>query len=156
MTIILNTFQNVGQKLLMAAGKPWYRRSTPFGLINLLTLLPGVYLKNPVGIPFGQLGTSNLTPQTLACDIYSTLIQLTPTFLAQPEQNLLDALTWVISILDPVFAGTTFGCPASSFSSNGGNSVNNQPGTSNDPGIATCSEGGTNQYDQIYFPTAPQ
>ena len=68
-----------------SAGKPWYRRACPLTLVEALTFEPLVYAANPVGIPFGQLGTSNLTPQTLTCSFYLTILQITPIFAAQSE-----------------------------------------------------------------------
>ena len=142
-----------------SAGKPWYRRATQFGILQATSRLPLVYAKNPVGMPFGQLGTSNLTPQTIACDLYLALLQFTPAFAAQTQQDIAYALAWAISKLDPVFANTTLGCPSNAFSSNGGNfstyPYQNVTGSATNPVPAGCLET-ANRYYETYFSTAPK
>ncbi|CAF1134175.1 unnamed protein product [Adineta steineri] len=134
-----------------SAGKPWYRRGIEFDLAAAVAIIPEVYAANPVFLNFGQVGTSNLTPQTIACDIYEQILQLTPACLAQTVQNGFDVTTWIIAKLDPIFSQTTFGCPACSFSNNGGDSPLN-PNT-NKTNNSTCFAK-TNQYYKVYFPTA--
>ena len=91
----------------------------------------------PIILEVPQLETGTLTLQTLDCDIYSQLLQMTPTLAAQTEQNVADVVTWLISKLDPVFSGTTFGCSANSLSPDGGNSL--YPTESqNDNSNSTC------------------
>ncbi|CAF1202777.1 unnamed protein product [Adineta steineri] len=134
-----------------SAGKPWYRREIEFDFATLLAIIPEVYAANPVFLNFGQVGTANLTPQTIACDIYEQILQLTPACLAQTVQNGFDVTTWIIAKLDPIFSQTTFGCPACSFSNNGGNSLFSS--NTNKTNNTTCFAK-TNQYYKVYFPTA--
>ncbi|CAF3976307.1 unnamed protein product [Adineta steineri] len=134
-----------------SAGKPWYRRGIEFDFAAFLAIVPEVYAANPVFPEFGQVGTSNLTPQTIACDIYEQILQLTPACLAQTLEDGSDVLTWIIAKLDPVFLQSTFGCPACSFSNNGGNSLFSS--NTNKTNNTTCFAK-TNQYYKIYFPTA--
>ena len=141
------------------AGKPWYRRAFPLGILATTARLPLVYAANPIGMPFAQLGTANLTPQTIACDLYLALLQVTPTFAAQSQQDAAYALSWAISKLDPIFSNTTFGCPSNAFSSNGGNygtyPYENMTGSPSNPVPIGCSSE-TNQYYRTYFATAPK
>ncbi|CAF1134134.1 unnamed protein product [Adineta steineri] len=134
-----------------SAGKPWYRRGIEFDFAAFLAIVPLVYAANPVFLNFAQIGTSNLTPQTIACDFYNTILQFTPAYYGQALEDGFNVTTWIIAKLDPVFSQTIFGCPASSFSNNGGSCPSNQ--NTNKTNNSTCFAK-TNQYYKVYFPTA--
>jgi hypothetical protein len=135
-----------------AAGKPWYRRAYPLTFAELLAIEPLLYAANPVSLSIGPFETSNLTAQTLGCNAYLTLFQFAEFFAAQSGQNVTNAVAWITSKLDLIFGEAPFGCLASSFGTDSGSSLPTLNGNSIP---ITCSLT-TNQYDHVYFPTAPK
>lgn len=136
----------------------WYRRSTEYGAVQALTEGLAIYLTNPVGMPFGQLGTDNLNAQTILCDVYQGIDSIVPLFISGTEQDVEDAVTWVLSKLDPIFDGTRLGCPSDTISENFFTFNDTAAGGPTNPPPSVQSNVGNNVYSKVYFtatPTAP-
>jgi hypothetical protein len=133
----------------------WYRRATPYGAVQALTeAILYIYPRNIVfpGVP--QLGTGNLTPQTLLCDVYQGINSITPLTLGRSVEDTAMAISWALSKLDPLFKGTALGCPDSVLSPN-----LLYPNASQTGGPQKLPPSdrktGNNVYNNVYFPTAP-
>lgn len=156
----------IGAKLNKATGhyeyvpeqwpENWYRRSTEYGAVDALTeALVNIYPENPVGMPFGQLGTANLNAQTILCDVYQGLDSITPLALAGDLDEASAGVAWAISKLAPYFADTVLGCPTSTISSNFLYGSNGTVGGPFNPPASVASNEGNDVYYKVYFKTAP-
>ncbi|KAJ0120420.1 hypothetical protein J7T55_015147 [Diaporthe amygdali] len=141
----------------------WYRRATPYGAVQTLTDGFGaIYTKNPVAMPIAQLGTSNLTPQTILCDVVMGLNSITPLALAGQAQSVEAEVTWALAKLGAVgISSTILGCPASALSPDVAVYPNstNKGGPLNPP-ASVAANTGNNVYGKTYFagsaPTTPK
>lgn len=137
----------------------WYRRSFEYDAVTALTQGLEIYLTNPVGMPFGQLGTANLNAQTILCDTYQGLNSIIPLFVSGDAEAVEAAVTWAIGLLDPFFSNTVLGCPTSTISENSFLFANNNAeGGPLNPPPSVQANTGNNVYNKVYFtasPTAP-
>jgi hypothetical protein len=136
----------------------WYRRATPYGAVQALTDgFLKIYPRNIIVPGAGQIGTPNLSVQTLLCDLYQGINSITPLVLGGTEENVAKAVTWALSVLDPVLGGTALGCPDSTISPNFLYPNSQQEGGPvNPPVVPSDANTGDNVYNQIYFRNAPQ
>lgn len=100
--------------------KNWYRRSTPYGIIPALTdILAVIYPANPIPMPFAQLGTDNLTPQTILCDVYDGINSVTPLALGGALEDGAATISWALNkLVDVGISKTALGCPVGNLSPN--------------------------------------
>jgi hypothetical protein len=135
----------------------WYRRATPYGAVQALTDgFTQVYPRNIVVPGVAQIGTDNLSIQTILCDIYQGLNSITPLILGSTEENASKAASWAISVLDPFFSGTALGCPNNVISPNEIFPHADQVGGPiNPPVVPSDANTGDNVYNKIYFRSAP-
>ena len=137
----------------------WYRRETPYGVIQALTDgFLRIYPRNIIVPGVGQLGTANLNVNTILCDLYQGINSITPLALAGDSESTATAVTWAMSKLTPLIGtGTTLGCVATVLSPNQNLLFPNATQTggpgSNPP--ASDSKTGNNVYNKVYFANAP-
>jgi hypothetical protein len=97
----------------------WYRRATPYGAVQALTDgITKIYARNIIVPGVAQLTTPNLNVQTILCDIYMGLNSITPLGIAGTVEQSTKAVTWALSVLDPVLKNTALGCPNNAISPN--------------------------------------
>lgn len=105
-----------------------------------------------------QLGTKNLTPQTMLCDIYNGINSITPLALAGELEEVAAGITWALSKLAAVgISDTILGCPKSSISPNYiyPNQTLSQKGGPLNPPPSVLKNVGNNVYNKVYFTSAP-
>jgi hypothetical protein len=136
----------------------WYRRATPYGAVQTLTDgFLKIYPRNIIFPGVGQLGTGNLSPTTLLCNVYQGLNSITPLVLGGTEENVAKGVSWALSVLDPLFSKTALGCPDSTISPNFLFPNSQQVGGPvNPPKVPSDANTGDNVYNKIYFKNAPQ
>lgn len=139
----------------------WYRRATPYGAVGALNdAFLQIYPRNIIVPAVAQVGTPNLSVQTFLCDIYQGINSITPLALGRSEEDTAKAVSWALSVLDPVLGGTALGCPDSTISPNLlYPNATAAGGPANPPKIPSDSNTGDNVYGKIYFknaPTSPQ
>jgi hypothetical protein len=139
----------------------WYRRATPYGAVQALTdAFLQIYPRNIIVPGVAQVGTPNLSVQTVLCDIYQGINSITPLALGRTEEDTAKAISWALSVLDPVLGGTALGCPDSTISPNWlYPNATAAGGPANPPKVPSDSNTGDNVYNKIYFrtpPTSPQ
>lgn len=106
-------------------------------------------------MPIAQLGTANLTPQTVLCDAVMGLNSITPLALAGQAQAVEAEVTWALGKLAAVgLSSTILGCPASALSPNPNaflypNSTRQGGPLSVPPSVAANI--GNNVYGKTYF-----
>lgn len=135
----------------------WYRRSFEYGAVQALADGIPIYLSNPIVMGVGQVGTPNLTPTTVLCDLYQGINSIVPLFISGTEEEIANAATWAISMLDGAFDFTTLGCPSSVLSPNLFSNASMEGGALNPP-PSIVSNAANNVYNKVYFtatPTAP-
>ncbi|KAL1304089.1 hypothetical protein AAFC00_000524 [Neodothiora populina] len=136
----------------------WYRRSYEYDAVTALTQGLAIYLTNPIGMPFGQLGTANLNLTTVLCDIYQGINSIVPLFITGGEEDVAAAVTWVASKLEPTLTGTLLGCPLNALSANSDFSLfpnsNTEGGPLNRPPSVEANTG-DNVYSKVYFTATP-
>jgi hypothetical protein len=97
----------------------WYRRATPYGAVGAIAdAFIQIYPCNIIVPGVGQVGTGNLSPQTILCDVYQGLNSITPPIVAGSEKKVAKAAAWALSVLDPILSNTALGCPDSTLSPN--------------------------------------
>ena len=139
----------------------WYRRATPYGAVQALTDgFLKIYPRNIIAPGASQVGTPNLSVQTLLCDVYQGINSVTPLILGGTEEEIAKAVTWATGVLGPVLGpGTALGCPDSTISPNFiYPDYDKQGGPRNAP-PASDANTGDNVYNKVYFtkaPTSPQ
>lgn len=109
-----------------------------------------------------QLGTPNLSPQTILCDIVQGLNSITPLALAGQVESAEAEVSWALGKLTAVGIGSTIlGCPTSALSPNSilyPNSTNQGGPLGPPPSVAANT--GNNVYGKTYFagsaPTTPK
>ena len=135
----------------------WYRRATPYGTVQ--ALIDGfltIYPRNIIFPGAAQLGTGNLTPQTLLCDVYQGLNSITPLALGGTEERTAKAVTWALKVLGPVLRGTALGCPDNVISPNFlFPQSQTRGGPTNPPPVKADGNTGDNVYNKVYFKNAP-
>ena len=115
-----------------------------------------IYPRNIIVPGAAQVGTGNLTPQTLLCDVYQGLNSITPLALGGTEERVAKAVTWALKVLDPVFKGTALGCPDNVISPNFlFPQSQTQGGPTNPPPVKADGNTGDNVYNKVYFKNAP-
>ncbi|KAF2705100.1 hypothetical protein K504DRAFT_107066 [Pleomassaria siparia CBS 279.74] len=133
----------------------WYRRATPYTSVQALTeAFAVIYPRNVVvpGVP--QLGTGNLTPRTVLCDIYMSIQSLTPLTLGRSVEDTARAISWALGVLAPFISGTALGCPAGVLSPNFlFPNASQTGGPQNLPPVRGRT--GNNVYNRVYFTRAP-
>jgi hypothetical protein len=136
----------------------WYRRATPYGAVQALAEgFTSIYPRNIIFPGVGQLGTPNLSPTTILCDVYQGLNSITPIALGGAEENAAKGISWALSVLDPLFGGTALGCPDNVISPNFLFPSSTQVGGPvNPPKVPSDANTGNNVYNKIYFRNAPQ
>ncbi|KAH8712093.1 hypothetical protein GQ44DRAFT_830123 [Phaeosphaeriaceae sp. PMI808] len=136
----------------------WYRRAVPYGahqaLIEGFTL---IYPRNIIVPAVAQLGTPNLRPQTILCNVYQGITSLTPLVLGGTVEKTAKAITWALSVLDPIFSNTALGCPDSAISPNSlFPQSQREGGPVVAPRVPSDANTGDNVYNKIYFRNPPQ
>jgi hypothetical protein len=135
----------------------WYRRATPYGAVQALADgFTQIYPRNIVvpGVP--QLGTPNLSPQTILCDLYQGLNSITPLGVAGTLERTTKAVSWALSVLDPVLKNTALGCPNNVVSPNFlFPQASRVGGPTTAPPVKADGNTGDNVYNKIYFTQAP-
>lgn len=137
----------------------WYRRATPYGIIPALTdILNSIYPAYPLPMAIPQIGSDNLTPQTILCDVYNGLNSVTPLALGGSEEDGAAAITWALSQLVNVgIDATVLGCPKTSLSPNENflfPKAHQKGGPLNLP-KSQFKWTGDNVYNKVYFTEAP-
>lgn len=137
----------------------WYRRSTPYGVIQALTdAFLKIYPANIIVPAVSQVGTSSLSIQTVACDVYQGINSITPLIAAGSLESTAELATWATNKLLPVLgAGTALGCPDTTLSPNQNFLYPNSGqvgGPKNSPPKSSAKTG-NNVYNKVYFQTAP-
>ncbi|CAO2650050.1 Nn.00g013420.m01.CDS01 [Neocucurbitaria sp. VM-36] len=141
----------------------WYRRATPYGAVQ--TIIDGflnIYPRNIIVPLAAQVGTPNLNPQTLLCDVYQGLNSITPLAFGGSLEKTGKAISWALSVLDPHFSKTALGCPDSVLSPNFlYPEAAREGGPATPPTVPSDANTGDNVYDEIYFrgddaPITPQ
>jgi hypothetical protein len=135
----------------------WYRRATPYGAVQALTdAFVNIYPRNIIVPGASQLGTGNLSPQTILCDIYQGVNSITPLQLGGTVESVAKAVSWATSVLDPVLGGTALGCPNNVVSPNFLYPNSAQAGgPALPPPVTADGNTGDNVYNKIYFTSAP-
>ena len=133
----------------------WYRRATPYGAVQALTdAFLYIYPRNIIVPLIPQVGTGNLSPQTILCNAYQGINSLTPLTLGRSLEDTAKAITWALSKLDPLFKGTALGCPDSTISPNFlYPNASQTGGPQNLP--PSDRKTGNNVYNKVYFTSAP-
>ncbi|KAJ4384870.1 hypothetical protein N0V86_000473 [Didymella sp. IMI 355093] len=140
----------------------WYRRATPYGAVQALTDgFLQIYPRNIIVPGASQVGTPNLSVQTLLCDIYQGVNSITPLAIGGTEEDVAKRVSWALSVLDPVLGGTALGCPDNTVSPNFLYPQSAKSGgPTNPPPVQADSNTGDNVYNKVYFsgsaPTSPQ
>lgn len=135
----------------------WYRRATPYGAVQAITdAFLNIYPRNIIVPLAGQVGTANLSPQTILCDVYQGLNSITPLALGGTEETVAKGVSWALSVLDPVLGGTALGCPDNDLSPNFlYPQSQTQGGPTNPPPVKADGNTGDNVYNKVYFKTSP-
>ena len=135
----------------------WYRRATPYGAVQALTDgFLNIYPRNIIVPGASQVGTPNLSVQTLLCDIYQGINSITPLAIGGTEEQVAKGVSWALSVLDPVLGGTALGCPDNVVSPNFLYPQRAQAGgPSTPPPVKADGNTGDNVYNKIYFKKAP-
>jgi hypothetical protein len=135
----------------------WYRRATPYGAVVALTDgFTRIYPANPVGMPFGQLGTPNVSPATLLCDLFQGLNSITPLTLAGQLEDASAGISWAVGKLAAVgIDNTVLGCPTTTLSPDFLYPNSTQTGGPLAPPPVQVQNSGNNTYYQTYFCDAP-
>ena len=104
-----------------------------------------------------QIGSPNLTPQAVLCDLYNGLNSITPLALSGEEEDVAAGISWALSNLGAVgLNGTALGCPADSLSPDYQLFPNSTQsgGPLNEP-ASVYANTGNDVYYKTYFATAP-
>lgn len=137
----------------------WYRRSVEYDAVAVLleAFGPTTYLKNPVGMPIGQLGTDNFDARAVLCDIYQGIDSIVPQLLIGTEDELTSAVSWAVNKLDPfIGANSLLGCSRGSVSPNFALYPNaSEVGGPANPPPSVASNVQNNVYYKTYFTAAP-
>lgn len=140
----------------------WYRRAVPYGAVGALTdAFTQIYPRNIIVPGTAQLGTPNFSVQTILCDVYQGINSITPLTLGGTEEQTAKAISWALSVLDPVFKGTALGCPNSVVSPNFlFPNAQKEGGPVLPPKVPSDVNTGDNVYNKFYFagssaPTQP-
>lgn len=135
----------------------WYRRATPYGAVQALSEgFTQVYPRNPIPMGAAQLGTDNLTPQTLLCDIYQGLNSITPLALAAQDRSLAASVSWSLGALADVgISDTVLGCPSSAISKDFLVANAEDQGGPLNPPPSVEENVGDNVYGRVYFAQEP-
>jgi hypothetical protein len=135
----------------------WYRRSTPYGAVDvIIDAFLKIYPRNIIVPAASQVGTPNLSVQTLLCDVYQGLNSITPLALAGALETTSEGVTWALSKLTPILGpGTALGCPLSTLSPNQNIFFPHANQTGGPGKTPPGSKTGNNVYNKIYFTKAP-
>lgn len=113
-------------------------------------------------MPFGQLGTPNLTPSTILCVVVQGINSITPLGLAGQAATAEARTAWASEKLGLVgLSGTILGCPTGALSPNAPiyPNASSQGGPLNPP-PSVAANTGNNVYNRTYFagtaPTTPR
>ena len=105
-----------------------------------------------------QIGSANLSPQTILCDVYDGINSITPLMLGGSEEDTAAAITWALSKLAAVgISDTVLGCSKGNISPNTNflfPKAHEKGGPLNLP-KSQYKWTGNNVYDKVYFKTAP-
>lgn len=133
----------------------WYRRATPYGAVQALTEgFLKIYPRNIIVPGVAQVGTGNLTPKTILCDVYQGINSITPLTLGRTVEETAKAISWALSVLDPLLKGTALGCPNNVVSPNF-LYPQSKGGPATPPPVKADGNTGNNVYNKVYFTTAP-
>ncbi len=138
----------------------WYRRATPYGAVQALSdALVYNYPKYPLPMAIPQLGTANVTPQTILCVLYEGINSITPLALGGSEEDAGATIAWALGKLADVgISGTILGCPTSALSQNGPglypNATQKGGPLSEPPSVYKWT--GNDVYNKVYFTEAPK
>ncbi|KAH7082702.1 hypothetical protein BKA63DRAFT_433201 [Paraphoma chrysanthemicola] len=136
----------------------WYRRATPYGAVQALTeAFTVVYPRNIIVPGVAQIGTPNLSVDTILCDVYQGINSITPLMLGGTLEQTSKAVTWALSVLDPILGKTALGCPDSVISPNSlFPESQREGGPVVPPRVPSDRNTGDNVYNQIYFTSEPK
>ena len=102
-----------------------------------------------------QIGSENLSAQTILCDIYNGIQSITPLALGGSLEDGAATISWALGKLADVgISNTILGCPANSESPNLYPNPKQKGGPLNLP-RSTYKWTGNNVYNKIYFTEAP-
>ncbi|KAF1358545.1 hypothetical protein EJ07DRAFT_179762 [Lizonia empirigonia] len=135
----------------------WYRRATPYGAVQAITDASlNIYPRNIIVPLAGQVGTANISPQTILCDVYQGLNSITPLAIGGTEETVAKGVSWALSVLDPVLGGTALGCPDNDLSPNFlYPQSQTQGGPTTPPPVKADGNTGDDFYNKVYFKTSP-
>lgn len=138
----------------------WYRRATPYGAVQALTDgFLKIYPANIIVPGAAQIGTDNLSVQTLLCDLYQGINSIVPLIAAGSLEDTSKLVTFAVNKLLPVLGkNTALGCPDSTLSPNGKDllfpNADKVGGPEKAP-PASDAKTGNNVYNKVYFSSAP-
>lgn len=135
----------------------WYRRATPYGAVEaLVDGFTRIYPANPVAMPIAQIGTPNLTPAAILCNVFMGLNSITPIALGGQLHDATAGISWALGKLADVgIDGTVLGCPADTLAPNFLYDNSTQSGGPLSPPPAQVQNNGNNTYYKTYFCEAP-
>ncbi|KAL1603848.1 hypothetical protein SLS60_005440 [Paraconiothyrium brasiliense] len=138
----------------------WYRRATPYGAVQALTDgFLKIYTANVIVPAVAQVGTDNLSVQTLLCDVYQGINSITPLIAAGSLEDTSKLVTWATNKLLPVLGkNTALGCPDSTLSPNAQDILFPNADKVGGPEKAppkSDAKTGNNVYNNVYFESAP-
>lgn len=138
----------------------WYRRATPYGAVQALTDgFLKIYPANVIVPGAAQVGTPNLSVETLLCDVYQGINSVTPLIAAGALEDTAKLVAFATSKLLPVLGSkSALGCPDNAISPNldilfpGADKVG---GPEKAP-PASDANTENNVYGKVYFKEAPK
>ena len=134
--------------------------SDSYGAVEALTDgFTKIYPANIIVPGAGQVGTPNLSVQTLLCDLYQGLNSIIPFYVGGEFESVSKLVTFATNKLAPVLGkGTALGCPDSTISPNKYlfPDSKTQKGGPKNPPPASDSKTGNNVYNNVYFAEAPK
>ncbi|KAJ4345597.1 uncharacterized protein N0V89_011730 [Didymosphaeria variabile] len=138
----------------------WYRRATPYGVVQALTdAFLRIYPANIIVPAVAQVGTDNLSVQTLLCDVYQGINSVTPLIAAGSLEDTSKLVTWATNKLLPVLGkNTALGCPDSTLSPNAQDILFPNAAKVGGPEKSppkSDAKTGNNVYNKVYFESAP-
>ncbi|EUC40366.1 hypothetical protein COCMIDRAFT_41289 [Bipolaris oryzae ATCC 44560] len=146
-------FATKDPKKELSMNENWYRRDTPYGVVQ--TIADGflaVYPRSIIVPGAAQVGTPNLSVQTVLYDMYQDLNSIAPLALGDTGENVAKRVSWALLVLDLLLSKTALGCPDRVISLNflfPGSQK--EGGPVNLPRVLSDRWIGNNVYGKVYF-----
>ncbi|KAJ4287353.1 hypothetical protein N0V90_012751 [Kalmusia sp. IMI 367209] len=137
----------------------WYRRATPYGAVQ--AVIDGflkIYPANIIVPGVAQVGTPNLSVQTLLCDVYQGINSVVPLIAAGNLETTAKLVTFATNKLLPILGkNSALGCPDATLSPNQNLLFPDaaQVGGPKKSPPKSDSKTGNNVYNKVYFEKAP-